>query len=495
MVNNYNQPSKARIKMKTKGTNSFSARRIGATAVAIAFALAATTLPSAFAAGEVFGKACTIEGASTGTSTTSLVCTEGANKKLTWQRVRLGSGYGSPVAALRAPKGSIEFHHWRGAEDGATFDKIIELFEARNPGTKIKQVTMTSGDYTNLGYSKIRTNNEAAIFATFRGSQFVQFAKGDMMTDLSSERFTKQNVIKAGLIPGQYEGKQLGIPLHYLFNNPVYNTEIFQKEKWELPKNFTDLLAWCKAAKTAGYTPIAWSGGFRPNAGQMLNSMLMNSAPDYATLEKRIVDIDTGKADLQSAWFKDMAGRYKKMADANCFPDNATGVTDAAAVNLFATGKSPVIPTGSFQMGAIKAVNPAMSGKMQLFSLITTDEKPQYVGIQNNTFILSVNKNASSTDQKIARAFISFLVTGEIASIYANGTSQHVNVLNATYTNQDLVNTSVWQSKKTLLAPRFLWLNQGVRDLMEDALIAIVGGKPIDATLEDYSKQIKQKLS
>lgn len=135
-----------------------------------------------------------------------------------------------------------------------------------------------------------------------------------------------------------------------------------------------------------------------------------------------------------------------------------------------------------------------MTGKMQLLSLIATDEKPQYEGIQNNTFILSVNKNASSTDQKIARAFISFLFTGEIASIYANGTSQHVNVLNATYTNQDLINTSVWQSKKTLLAPRFLWLNQGVRDLMEDALIAIVGGKPIDATLEDYSKQIKQKL-
>jgi raffinose/stachyose/melibiose transport system substrate-binding protein len=493
MVNNYNQPSKARIKMKTKGSNSFSARRFGV-AAAIAFALVATTLPTALAAGEVFGKACKDEGANTGTSSTSLVCKQGANGKLTWQRVRLASTFGAPAAALRAPKGSIEFHHWRGAEDGKVFDQIIALFEERNPGAKIKQVTMPSGDYTNLGYSKIRTNNKAAVFATFRGSQFFQFARGDMMTNLSSERFTRQNVIATGLTAGQYEGKQLGIPLHYLFNNPVYNTEIFAKEKWDLPKNFTGLLAWCKTAKAAGYTPLAWSGGFRPNAGQMLNSMLMNSAPDYATLQGRIEDIDTGKADLQSAWFKDMAGRYKKMADAGCFPENATGVTDAAAINLFATGKSPVIPTGSFQMGAIKTVNPAMSGKMQLFSLITTDEKPQYVGIQNNTFILSVNKNASATDQKIARAFISFMVTGEIASIYANGTSQHVNVLNATYTNQDLINTSVWQSKKTLLAPRFLWLNQGVRDLMEDALIAIVGGKPIDATLEDYSKQIKQKL-
>ncbi len=481
--------------MKTKGHKAFASLRAGLVAT-VATALVVSSLAVANA-NEVptFGKKCTIEGASTGTSSTSLVCKEGTNGKLTWQRVRLASSSGAPAPALRAPRGSIEFHHWRGAEDGATFDKIIALFEERNPGAKIKQVVMPSGDYTNLGYSKIRTNNKAAVFATFRGSQFVQFAKGDMMTDLTAERFTRQNVIANGLIPGQYEGKQLGIPLHYLFNNPVYNTEIFAKEKWELPKNFTGLLAWCKAAKAAGYTPLAWSGGFRPNAGQMMNSMLMNSAPDYATLQKRIEDIDTGKADLQTAWFKDMAGRYKQMADAKCFPDNATGVTDAAAINLFATGKSPVIPTGSFQMGAIKTVNPAMTGKMQLFSLITTDQKPQYVGIQNNTFILSVNKNASATDQKIARAFISFMLTGEIASIYANGTSQHVNVLNATYTNLDLVNTSVWQSKKTLLAPRFLWLNQGVRDLMEDALIAIVGGKPIDATLEDYSKQIKQKLS
>jgi raffinose/stachyose/melibiose transport system substrate-binding protein len=493
MVNN-NKPSKARIKMKTKGHKAFASLRAGVVAT-VAAALVASSLAVANANEvPVFGKRCTVEGASTGTSSTSLVCKEGSNGKLTWQRVRLASSFGAPAPALRAPKGSIEFHHWRGAEDGKVFDQIIELFEARNPGAKIKQVTMPSGDYTNLGFSRIRTNNKAAVFATFRGSQFVQFAKGDLMTDLSAERFTRQNVIANGLIPGQYEGKQLGIPLHYLFNNPVYNTEIFAKEKWALPTNFTQLLSWCRAANAAGYTPLAWSGGFRPNAGQMLNSMLMNSAPDYATLLKRIEDIDTGKADLNSAWFKDLANRYKRMADARCFPDNATGITDAAAINLFATGKSPVIPTGSFQMGAIRNVNPAMSGKMQLMSLIATDEKPQYVGIQNNTFILSVNKNSSATDQRIARAFISFLLTGPIASIYANGTSQHVNVLNATYTNQDLINTSVWQGKKTLLAPRFLWLNQGVRDLMEDALIAIVGGKPVDATLDDYSKQIKQRL-
>jgi hypothetical protein len=57
------------------------------------------------------------------------------------------------------------------------------------------------------------------------------------------------------------------------------------------------------------------------------------------------------------------------------------------------------------------------------------------------------------------------------------------------------LNTSVWQGYKTLLAPRFLITDAAVSNLTNDALIAIVGGKPIDATLADFSKQIKQKLS
>lgn len=480
--------------MKTKGIASFGALRLGVIST-LALALVVTPLGAGNAAGAPsFGKSCPTEGVSTGTSSKSLQCTKNSNGKLTWVYVRLGSSSFSPVRALSAPNGSIEFWHWR-AEDKVVLQTIIDKFESANPGTHITQVIMSSGDYTNLAYSKIRTNPKAAVFATFRGTQFVQFAKGNMMTDLGSQRYTERNVIANGLVAGQYGDKQLGIPYQYLFNNPVYNTEIFAKEKWTLPTNLTTLLAWCKTAKAAGYTPLAWSGGYRPQAGQILNSMLMNSAPNYATLLSRIEAIDTGTADLTTPWFTDMANKYKDMANAGCFPDNATGVTDAAAVNLFATGKSPVLPTGSFSMGAVKAINPDMSGKMNLFSLITTDEKPLYVGIHNNTFILSVNKNATPTDQRIANAFISYLVTGPIASLYANATSQHVNVLNVTYTNIDLLNTSVWQAKKTLLAPRFLWLNQGVRDLMEDALTGIVGGKPVDATLVDFSKQIKQKLT
>jgi len=114
----------------------------------------------------------------------------------------------------------------------------------------------------------------------------------------------------------------------------------------------------------------------------------------------------------------------------------------------------------------------------------------------NNTFNLSVNAKSASRDQKIALAFLSYLATGPVAQIYAVGTTQHVNVLDVEYSaNVDLLNTSSFQAKNTMLAPRFLILNTAVSDLTQDALIQIVGGKSPDDVLPDFSKQIKQKLA
>jgi raffinose/stachyose/melibiose transport system substrate-binding protein len=147
-------------------------------------------------------------------------------------------------------------------------------------------------------------------------------------------------------------------------------------------------------------------------------------------------------------------------------------------------------------MGAVKAINPALAGKMNLMSMVLTDGKVVAEGIMNNTFNLSVNAKSASRDQKIALSFLSYLSTGSVAQIYAVGTTQHVNVLDVEYgANIDLLNTSSFQAKNTMLAPRFLILNTAVSDLTQDALIQIVGGKSPDDVLPDFSKQIKQKLA
>ena len=440
------------------------------------------------------GRSCSAEGISTGTSTDSLVC-KTVNGKLVWQKVRLGANYGTPVKALRAPKGSIEFHHWR-PEDKAVFQSIIDKFEAANPGTTINQVIMSSVDYTNLAYAKISTNKKAAVFVTSRGGQFDQFYKGGLLKELVNQRYMKQNVIQSALTPATVGGKVYGLPYQSLFNNPIYNADMFAKNGWKVPTTWSQTLAFCKTAKAAGIIPFAWPAATRGNAGQILNAFLMNSDSSYSTMAAHVAAIDTGKEDLQTDWFKSIANKYKAMNDAGCFPANVSGYNDTAAPADFAAGKAAIYPTGSFGISTVTKLNPAMSGKIKMFGMITTDGKPLYEGITNNTFILHVNAKASNTDQKIANAFISWLATPEAAQEYAVGTSQHVSIINVDYSaNIDLLNVSDIMGKKLLLAPRFLFVNvNGVRNPLEDALIAIGGGADVAKTLADTSKTIKSNL-
>jgi raffinose/stachyose/melibiose transport system substrate-binding protein len=458
---------------------------------AIAAALVVPPMSATAAPAPKAGAACSKLNATSGVGLNALVCVKNTKKnakvKLVWKTTYIA------VKAYKAPAGSIEFWHWRG-EDKAVFDSIIAKFQAANPGVTITQVITNTGDYQATSFAKIRRNSKAALFGTLRGPNFLQFAPTGLMADLSNEKFLS-NVNPNGLLAGQYKGKQVAVSIQYLFNNPVYNTEIMaQAGITKLPTNFTGFLGMCRTLKSKGFVPMAWPGATLGQAGQILNSMMMNQFTSYEQMEKSVAQIETGVKDLTVGWFADMANKYAQMRDAGCFPDNPTGVTEATANNLFATGKAAIMPTGTFSMGAIKAINPAMEGKMKLMSLIGTDGKVYYEGIHNNTFNLSVNDNASDNDQAIARAFISFMLQPEIASEYANGTTQHVNVSGVTYTNKDLINTSDFQKKKTLLAPRFLFTNQGIRDLLEQSLIAIVGGKDVKTSLEDSSKLIAEKI-
>jgi len=148
--------------------------------VAVAFAASATILPisGGFAAGETLGARCTTEGVMTGTKSTSLMCAKGSNGKLTWQRVKLASGNGRPVANLTPPAGSIEFWHYR-PEDVKLFTQIIDAFQAKYPQTKIVQVFKTTTDYNATARAQILGNPKAALFATSRGSIFNDFVTAD----------------------------------------------------------------------------------------------------------------------------------------------------------------------------------------------------------------------------------------------------------------------------------------------------------------------------
>jgi raffinose/stachyose/melibiose transport system substrate-binding protein len=402
--------------------------------------------------------------------------------------------FNTPASSKTKLSGSIEFFHWRG-EDVKTFDEIIAGFQKANPGVKVTQVVTDSATHTATAVTRITGNKKIAVYSVWR-DRFAskEYLNAGIMEDLTKEKFLKK-FNAASISTGTLDGKVYAPFYQSLFNMPLYNTDIFAKEGLSPPRSWPGLLRLCKDLKAKGYVPMAWDGAFRPQAMQMINALLSNSMPDANKSYGELAA--SGK--VTESWFLDgVAKKFEEMNKAGCFPDNALGVTQPAADALFASGKAAIRPTGSFSMGTIKGLNPAMAGKMKMMMINSqnSSRKAKFQGIHNTQFGLAVNKLASKGDKAIAKAFIAYLAQPAIAFKYANGSSQHVTVNKVNYkANPDLDNLAVWLKRKTLLAPRFQPLGKAVNAgiEIENMLIQIAGGAktPAQAAAE-YQPIIEQ---
>ncbi len=394
-----------------------------------------------------------------------------------------GSGAAAFLAACAGPGGSssstsnsdgpISFAHWR-AEDKEVFEQII-----KTSGSAVRQDISPSNDYQSTALQKLRGGTVGDAFTAFRGAQFLEIAKAGVWTDLTGKPLVAKyepNLITAGA----QDGKQLGLPYQLVFNTPLVNRDLVT----ETPKDWDSFLALLETLKGKGVTPIAWPGGDAANAGQLLNVMVVNNAPADDALGK----IETGETKVTDDWFLTVLKQYQQLTP--YFQKGSTGTSSDAALALFAQGKAGLLATGSFQVSGVRKLGATFPIDL-LAPITTTADKAKYEGVFNATFILGVNAKSSKKDA--AQAWLDKLSDPAVAGVYANGTAQHVTVKGVEYTNADLKALAPWLTKKTALAPRFQFSNLDVRGAVENAAVAVVGGKSPEEAAEAAQKVVDQK--
>lgn len=399
------------------------------------------------------------------------------------------SNEGAAADDLKGTK--ITFFHWR-AEDKDVLDGIIKEFTAAT-GIEVSQSIKNSNDYQSQALADILDGKPADVFTAFRGAQFFNMAKangGSVFLDITNQPFVK-NYNKNLIAPGAYDGKQLGLPYQLVFNMPIVNLDLLNSLGLKLPQNVNDLQRFCQTVKSKGITPIAWPGGTRGNAGQLsMNGLVMNNMPTDNAFEK----IDTGAAKVTDFWMVNTIQTFKEVA-ADCFGENPLAVRDDGALADFATGKALMLATGTFSMGPALKLNPNLNFGLYVPLTNKVGTAPKWEGIYNATFIVGVNaRQKDAKKQAAAIKFVDWLSQAENAAKYANGTAQHSTVNGVKYTNKALQDTGVWASKKVFLAPRFQFLNLDVRNAVEDAMLAVAGGKDAKAAAAEAQAIIDQKL-
>jgi raffinose/stachyose/melibiose transport system substrate-binding protein len=398
------------------------------------------------------------------------------------------SGPGGRAAATGIPtapiKGDVSFAHWR-AEDKAVFDKLIATFTTKNADVKIRQDISPSNDYQSNALQRIRGGQIGDVFVSFRGAQFFDMAKAGIYAPIAGQPLVA-NYDPILINAGSRLGSLLGLPYQVVFNMPVANMDaLADAGVTEAPQDWDGFLTMCDKLKAKGLVPLAWPGGDIGNAGHLLNSMVMNNAPT----DDMFTRIESGQAKVTDPWFLATLKQYVQLRP--YFQPNATGTAVEPAQQLFAKGMAGLLVTGSFHMAAVRKLGAKFP--MNLVPPITVPaDKAKFEGIYNATFILGVN--AASDVQPAALAFIDFLSQPANAAVYANGTGQHVSVKDVAYDNPDLKATQAWLTRKTLLAPRFQFLDLDIRNAVEVAAVQVVGGTDPEQAAQKAQTIIDQRV-
>jgi raffinose/stachyose/melibiose transport system substrate-binding protein len=398
-----------------------------------------------------------------------------------------GPGSGGPrggdAPAKGEVKGAISFAHWR-AEDKAVFDKIISQFVGAHPGVTVRQDISPSNDYQSTALQKIRGGAIGDVFTAFRGAQFVNMVKAGLYSDLSGQSFVA-NYDERLVSAGQDGGKQFGLPYQLVFNTPLANLDLLEKNGFaELPKDWDGFLAMCQQLKAKGIIPIAFPGGDPGNAGQLLNCMVMNNAPSDDAFAK----IEAGELKATDDWYLKTLEQYAQLRP--YFQPNAVGTAVEPAQQIFASQKAAFLATGSFHISAVRQLGAKFP--IDLYAPITVPaDQAKYEGVHNATFILGVS--TASKNQATALEFVNALSDAETATAYANGTAQHVTVKGVDYTDPDLKALEPWLSKQTLLAPRFQFNDLDIRAAVENAAVEVIAGKSPQAAAAAAQRIVDQK--
>ncbi|MCM3006208.1 ABC transporter substrate-binding protein [Priestia koreensis] len=378
---------------------------------------------------------------------------------------------------------TIQFVHWRG-EDTAAFKGIISKFEKENPSIKVDMKVYPSDSYQAQVQATLLSGKGADVFASFPGSQFATLQKAGVYEDLTGKSFVKS--FKDDLLAaGQADNKQLALPYQLVYNIPVYNKGIFEKEGIDVPKDWDSFLAACEKLKKAGYIPIAFSGDISPS--QFINPMMMNNQPDEKVFEK----LEKGEESLTNEWYVKTLSQIKELQDKGYFQKDPLGTKKDGAAVLFAQEKAAMLAHGSYMMATVAQQNPTI--KQGLLAPITVSEDQKvYDGIHTATFMLGVN--AKSAHKKAAEKFLSYLTESKVASEYANKTGQLLTLNDVSYDSKELEESAKWLDKKTRFQPRFTITKEPISKAIEVSVQDVISGMSPEKAAEKAQEEVKRAL-
>ncbi len=300
--------------------------------------------------------------------------------------------------------------------DQGSVEDVVEAFKKANPGVKVNLTTSGADQYQQRIRTQLSSGTAPDVMSVWPGNgnpgATYVLAKPGYLRDLSDQSWAQKypDVVKS---VAQYEGKTYNAIFGINGIGAVYNTGALTKAGLTAPGTWTELLAFCRAAKAKG-TP-AFALGIQDNWVTQLVPYAFVATTVYGQdrdFDKKMQAGDATFAD--SAWTTAMA-KYLQMQQTGCFQNNPLGTSYEASQQLAATGKTLGIVQGNWVIALLKDINPKATFTLE--ALPATDDPAQTLIPAAAGAGYGINAKAKNPD--LALKFVNFVMSPEGMNLYA----------------------------------------------------------------------------
>lgn len=165
-------------------------------------------------------------------------------------------------AGSASDRNSLSFLMWGdGGDTQKAYEKVIDAFEAENPGVTVNAEFVNTNDYDNVLKTRLAGGAGPDVYG-FDPKNITDFVRDGFAADLSGASFFSglDDAAQQEARRGSDGDAAYAVPISQSGNGIIYNTELFaQAGITAVPQTYDELKATAEKLSAAGITPFAMS--------------------------------------------------------------------------------------------------------------------------------------------------------------------------------------------------------------------------------------------
>ena len=370
-------------------------------------------------------------------------------------------------------QGSVKltFWSWR-VEDKWAYDRMIKVFEQKNPGIKVEFIPFKQTEYNTILSTGLTAGKGPDIIHLRAYGGLETFTAPGFIAPLDFESVPELKTFSRTIMEGakgRKDGKIYGVPFASQSIVIYYNKKIFAQAGVSVPKTWDEWLGIMKTLKDKGVIPLA-NGGKEGWTLEVLSGAVLPNFYGGSTFFEAVTRGQTS--------FKDPAytGALAKMLELRPYMhQNFMGVDYATMQQLFLSEQAAMFIGGSWEIGFFKAQNKHLDFDVFAAPPLKAGQLPWVSSFNDGKY----GVNAKTPYMDAAKKFIRFTASREFGQMFTDMLAQNSAVPGVVIKDPVLKHVQEMNRKATpyIMLVGFRWQAPTGSTLLQNALQAMMAGQ------------------